>query len=283
MSSIHGRYRAFTLIELLVVIAIISILAAILFPVFAQAREKARQIACLSNMRQWGMGFMQYVQDFDEMFPSQQYGGDKAGQTSFSWVTVLQPYAENNKNITSGNKVASTNSGTASKLVLCPDENTDHLASNDWVRISYGLNDWAVGTRRSSDNAVDPRSFRPVSLLVNPATTILLGEQWLNYNQMVYWPICNDDFVVDASSQNNVTVTAYNTGARLPKFAHNIPGLPIGSSASNLDARHSGGSNYLFSDGHAKWYRPEQTYKPDGSFSMWTISQTWNTDLHSKP
>src|SRR2546427_2702627 len=63
------RRRAFTLIELLVVIAIIAILAAILFPVFAQAREKARQTSCASNLRQLGTGITMYVQDNDEIYP----------------------------------------------------------------------------------------------------------------------------------------------------------------------------------------------------------------------
>src|SRR5438874_8853881 len=64
-----GKKRAFTLIELLVVIAIIAILAAILFPVFAQAREKARAISCLSNVRQLGLAMSMYVQDYDETYP----------------------------------------------------------------------------------------------------------------------------------------------------------------------------------------------------------------------
>lgn len=65
----QNTYRGFTLIELLVVIAIIAILAAILFPVFAQAREAARKTACLSNMNQIGKGLLMYVQDYDEQYP----------------------------------------------------------------------------------------------------------------------------------------------------------------------------------------------------------------------
>ena len=70
MNANRSHRNAFTLIELLVVIAIIAILAAILFPVFAQAREKARSASCLSNEKQIGLGLMMYTQDYDETYPT---------------------------------------------------------------------------------------------------------------------------------------------------------------------------------------------------------------------
>ena len=73
MLSRHRQREGFTLIELLVVIAIIAILAAILFPVFAQAREKARQTSCTSNLKQQGTAMMMYAQDYDESYPSNWY------------------------------------------------------------------------------------------------------------------------------------------------------------------------------------------------------------------
>ena len=80
--------KAFTLIELLVVIAIIAILAAILFPVFAQAREKARQTTCTSNVKNYGLAFLMYAQDYDEQMVSQVNGGSDL--TQFQYLT--QPY-----------------------------------------------------------------------------------------------------------------------------------------------------------------------------------------------
>ena len=86
--------KGFTLIELLVVIAIIAILAAILFPVFAKAREKARQVACLSNEKQMGMALLQYVQDYDEFFPLRYTDVTKATKPSHqqNWKDELYPY-----------------------------------------------------------------------------------------------------------------------------------------------------------------------------------------------
>ncbi len=85
--------RGFTLIELLVVIAIIAILAAILFPVFARAREKARQSACLSNVKQICLGFQMYIQDYDETLPPYRYSSSSTPR--LYWYQVIEPYLKN--------------------------------------------------------------------------------------------------------------------------------------------------------------------------------------------
>ncbi len=93
-----NRYRknaAFTLIELLVVIAIISILAAILFPVFAKAREKARQTSCLSNHKQIGLGLLQYLQDSDETYPRAWFGAGNGASNAtdrYKWHEAIAPH-----------------------------------------------------------------------------------------------------------------------------------------------------------------------------------------------
>src|SRR5688572_23189458 len=97
----YGTRSAFTLIELLVVIAIIAILAAILFPVFAQAREKARQAACLNNLKQLGTATMQYVQDYDETFPFNNSGtaelpipDGRIYRGRLQWLNQIFPYVK---------------------------------------------------------------------------------------------------------------------------------------------------------------------------------------------
>jgi prepilin-type N-terminal cleavage/methylation domain-containing protein len=112
--SIMNRRKGFTLIELLVVIAIIAILAAILFPVFAKAREKARQISCASNEKQLGLGIIQYVQDYDERFPD--YAGD------YGWAGQIYPYVK------------------STGVYKCPDDS--NTAASPKVPISYQFNAW---------------------------------------------------------------------------------------------------------------------------------------------
>ena len=90
------RKRGFTLIELLVVIAIIAILAAILFPVFARAREQARKTSCVSNLRQIGAATLMYAQDYDEILPPVNLGACP-GPTSVSWADMIFPYVRNEK------------------------------------------------------------------------------------------------------------------------------------------------------------------------------------------
>jgi prepilin-type N-terminal cleavage/methylation domain-containing protein len=101
MDSAKTR-KGFTLIELLVVIAIIAILAAILFPVFAQAREKACSISCLSNLKQIGLGVMMYVQDYDETYPfcylyttAPNANGTMTDEPYLQWSGMTQPYIKN--------------------------------------------------------------------------------------------------------------------------------------------------------------------------------------------
>jgi prepilin-type N-terminal cleavage/methylation domain-containing protein/prepilin-type processing-associated H-X9-DG protein len=95
MSYSNKRSSGFTLIELLVVIAIIAILAAILFPVFAQAREKARATSCLSNMKQIMTGVKMYTQDYDEQSPHDIYHVLNPGNVWHSWMEMVIPYVKN--------------------------------------------------------------------------------------------------------------------------------------------------------------------------------------------
>jgi prepilin-type N-terminal cleavage/methylation domain-containing protein/prepilin-type processing-associated H-X9-DG protein len=146
----HTHSRAgFTLIELLVVIAIIAILAAILFPVFAQAREKARSATCLSNMKQTGLAFTMYVQDYDEVNPRAYHSGDPCGPRSVSWMEMFQPYMKN------------------VGILVCPSDANPLVTRN--YKTSYIPNYCTM----------PPGDFTAVSMasIVEPADTIVLADR----------------------------------------------------------------------------------------------------------
>jgi len=138
--------RGFTLIELLVVIAIIAILAAILFPVFARAREKARQSSCLANAKQLNLAIMQYAQDYDETYPRATIGG------TGTWPNAVMPYMKN------------------WQILICPSRTASHAdqASVTGSYPHYGLNGASSGTGGMSGTAL--------GLIQAPANTVLIGE-----------------------------------------------------------------------------------------------------------
>lgn len=140
--------RAFTLIELLVVIALIALLAALLFPVFAQAREKARQTACISNARQIGMGILLYAQDFDEALPPVSFDAED-GEPPTLWTALLAPYLR------------------SSALLRCPGDAQSSM-------VSYGLNELLFADLSDPDDLAQP--IRTLSAIDRPAGIVLLGE-----------------------------------------------------------------------------------------------------------
>jgi prepilin-type N-terminal cleavage/methylation domain-containing protein/prepilin-type processing-associated H-X9-DG protein len=218
--------RAFTLIELLVVIAIIAILAAILFPVFAKAREKARQTSCLSNEKQIMLGTMQYSQDYDEINP---YVYGQAG--SSNWMQLIYPYVKNTG-------IFKCPSDSYSRGTNEKDANGNNLPGAP-IPVSYSevliWGDWG-GTFSFSNSTL--------ASITSPSSTIAIAERWNGYH------------MYDPGWAADVACT--------PDDGH---GEFTPSNATGLfsAAAHTGGSNYGFADGHAKWLMFDQTMKQQGS------------------
>jgi len=164
--------KAFTLIELLVVIAIISILAAILFPVFARARENARRASCLSNEKQIALGFMMYTQDYDGRFPQHWgYYYEGGSGTPYPWSLAILPYVKSNQ------------------LFFCPsDTNPDHNSSSSVStgNVSYGYN--YAYLAMSGTYAATPATLNLISAVKYPSETLLLGDTGLNTTgYVIHW------------------------------------------------------------------------------------------------
>lgn len=255
--------RGFTLIELLVVIAIIAILAAILFPVFAQAREKARQTSCLSNMKQLGLAMIMYTQDYDEAFV-----GTPLWQLNPSWPQRIEPYL---KNI--GVLRCPSDSGTSSE-----GGTNFHSFFNLWI--SYGANCLAGGVAGQPDNTpmgvvvpymewAQSSTYVPMTqaAINRVADTVMLAEKhsadmdknglnWIG-NRIYFQPI--PTFLWNPTDTNADTPFSW-FGADIPNGRRIGTGLK--GKNGGVSAKHNEISNFAFADGHVKAMRPEQT-NPD--------------------
>ena len=217
------KRSGFTLIELLVVIAIIAILAAILFPVFARAREKARQASCESNLKQLATGMMMYVQDYDEMTPAFGFSGNHTGQTGnalnyYMWQEVVQPYVKN------------------WQLFKCPSNtvwgptylNCCGRFTEQW---GYGLCGFSYPGKAYTLGGV------ALSVLQVPAETI-----WLTEYQ---GPGTGCEFIYPGTYAWGVAPADYSA-------------VCLGGAAN-----HNGGANYAYYDGHVKWQGPTAIHYRD--------------------
>jgi len=239
-----NRSLGFTLIELLVVVAIIALLAAILFPVFGAAREKARQASCQSNLKQIGLAFVQYSQDNDDQYPAGGYHNDPGYYVweGNGWGQVLYNYAK------------------SPQLFTCPDDNFKVTAPN--TEVSYVAN---RGLLEGLSQGASPGMNCKIAALVQPTSTVLLYEgsgysasmtsipangqpSWtagtagmgLGDNNCYTWGDCGNTVTgwmggrsTSAQGLSNATVWVSNNG------------LGVG--------QHNSGANFLLCDGHVKW------------------------------
>ena len=210
--------RGFTLIELLVVIAIIAILAAILFPVFARARENARRASCQSNLKQIALGVFQYMQDYDEQLPFVEMyaksGGGQFANNYIIWADTLGPYLK------------------STQIFYCPSNSTSNApkATPDvavgGINTSYGAASDRAGGYAFSSNSGNGASN--LAQFNNTSETILMADRKDNAQGYGY-------FVMPST----------NTA-------------PVGFCCGYQSNIHLEGGNYSFTDGHVKWMRPEK-------------------------
>jgi prepilin-type N-terminal cleavage/methylation domain-containing protein/prepilin-type processing-associated H-X9-DG protein len=188
---------AFTLIELLVVIAIIAILAAILFPVFAQARDKARMSACLSNMRQIGTALMVYVQDYDETFPNVFFNGNgnwgAKGSHTYVWRNAIAPYLKSIDVYACPSNPFSRSIAGMPNVPNAPPRPGSNAAGwevqpEQRMPISYAMS--TCTSTWYTPNTKEGRANPPLQLaqVTRPANTLLIAEtQWGNGDVNIFW------------------------------------------------------------------------------------------------
>jgi len=277
---------AFTLIELLVVIAIIAILAAILFPVFAQAREKARATACLSNMKQIGLGLMQYIQDYDEVFPEAVFAADPTQpywnkwSDSPTWDNVVNPYIKNGQAGLNG--VSFNFVGKGGPIFQCPSDSKTQDgggSGNGGFRMSYSTTAsniyWASPLKQgvwekidNTDPADGNRYTRTRSLaqIPAPAQSLALCE-YPFHSSASNWP--QNIQVYTPAQQQCYEGCQWWDQTDTHKYADKPANKPS----------HSLGWNYTFADGHVKWSRPQGTLRAGSNmYDANNVNGYWTLD-----
>jgi len=233
--------RGFTLIELLVVIAIIALLAAILFPVFAKAREKARQTSCLSNEKQMGLGLTMYCQDYDETVV---LNNDSPNNPFHTWIELLAPYTR------------------STGLWICPS-----ATAQSGLYVSYGQtvsaytlnnvywNDRRLGAIFEKSSAASLASIEDSSGTIFSADGGAGPNTGWDPEQVV------NDFVFDGDYTTVLRVLPDATPPRI-ECAHQAAFI----------GRHFGGMSGIFFDGHAKWLAVNELGKKNsaGNFPYFT-------------
>jgi prepilin-type N-terminal cleavage/methylation domain-containing protein/prepilin-type processing-associated H-X9-DG protein len=234
--------RGFTLIELLVVIAIIAILAAILFPVFAQARESARQSTCASNMNQLAKAILMYASDNEQTLPMNRVvlgpgGSGLPDALRRTWATLVSPYVKNKD------------------VYFCPNAEKpeagfklDDWAWRGWLSIGYNVHIagwyWLIG------GDYDQTIMVPNLSMIRQAAQFVLLADTANGASPQQGGNCFG-FAADNNSYGGCEGT--------PGFRQVIQGLQRSPTAgySPIMARHRGGLNLTFADSHTKWFRLE--------------------------
>ena len=268
----NSNLRAFTLIELLVVIAIIAILAAILFPVFAQARAKARQASCLSNGKQIGLGLMMYAQDYDEVLPGYRWNYANANpfwqdprvgaatKNAIFYSQMIQPYIKNKD-------VWKCPSRTGAFSDVDPNVSGADQLDSYGGQNSYGVNHYcypagrgfslaSIAATADTVSMVDSIHYETAPMGPNGAPCLLAGDPTINVtgSYAIIWKTIGRQSgkVMDVLTEQRTVADAMELGKK----------------------RHNGQVNVIWMDGHAKSMDYNKLVRDEGlvvggTTSMW--------------
>ena len=264
--------RGFTLIELLIVIAIIALLAAILFPVFGRARESARRASCQSNLKQIGLAFEQYKNDFDGWIAPKKLG--TTSSTTYAWPTMVQPYIKNRQVFTC------PSASIGSKWSAPDPEYIDVAAGSARQRFcDYGTNDGSgslvpnrfLGTLTYSRNLIQSDAWSSAGFTNDDKTGFLplgVGTSTASLNEAAVEDAAGTIHIIDAITGSNTaaTTTCGGTADALTAIDEEVNTDAFPHSETSKPAyRHFGGFNAMFGDGHVKWVKWGTTEAADWS------------------